>query len=73
MEFREEGWVVLVSRVNVFQLVDRVSQGFRDKTAAVNPEVARRVRLLIVVHGVLQVSRRQRERLRRNDESCRRF
>ena len=73
LEFGEEFGVVLVPGVRSLQFVDRVGECFGDKAAAVNSEVTCRVRLLVVVHGVLQVSRRQRERLRRSDESCRRF
>ncbi len=67
MEFGEKFRVMLVFGVSVLELIDRMGQGLRDETAAVNSEMACRIRLLVVEHGwrdSLQVVRRQRGRLR---------
>ena len=42
--------IVLVARIRLAQFVDRVRQGFADKTAAVNAKVAAGVGLVVFVH-----------------------
>jgi hypothetical protein len=42
-----------------------VGQGLGDKAAAVIAEMAFEIRLLVLVHGFLQVARQQHERRRR--------
>jgi len=52
----------------LLEFLNRVGQGFADEAAAINPEMACRVRLLIWVHGEsLQVVRRPRARRLQTD------
>ena len=79
LEFGDEGRVVLVFGVSLFEFVDGVGQGFADEAATVNAKVPAGIGLLIVRHGRclqkgLQIKadagHRPDERLARNRESC---